>query len=381
MDADAGPCHARPVRSEVTELNPLAAELSSVPIPSQAAAAASIGPEPSPVTSSAEFTSGGNTEKCITAPVNRPCRQPTPHTHLDPGLPQAVLSVEGNVAVHATNDGDTTPIGMPGLHDAQPGWIPTGMSTVESKFITGTGIHSVHRNDCMFIYDRLITSICYIRVMEVPRAADRRVRRSRSALMRAAIALVSERGTADVAVSEIAETADVSRQLVYQHFGDRDALLLAAAVDLAERELLPHVAAQPESIAGKDRRLLIVVGHFAQHHSFYRAVLNGSRSFELTSALSDMLSPLNQQLVGLMCDAELEPQVVEDLSLFVTAGWGAVINRWLMEDADSLDVHAFSQRLMDIFWVIVGAATGMTTGGPRTSPGPASRPSGEHEAR
>ncbi|MFE7836069.1 TetR family transcriptional regulator [Streptomyces sp. NPDC057474] len=39
--------------------------------------------------------------------------------------------------------------------------------------------------------------------------------------------------------SDIAEAADVSRRVVYQHFGDRDTLLLEAGLGLARRELLP----------------------------------------------------------------------------------------------------------------------------------------------
>lgn len=68
---------------------------------------------------------------------------------------------------------------------------------------------------------------------------DRRVLRSRSALMRAAVSLAVERGTTNITVSDIAEAADVSRQLLYQQFGDRDRALAAA-------------------------------GHFARHRSFYR---------------------------------------------------------------------------------------------------------------
>ena len=198
----------------------------------------------------------------------------------------------------------------------------------------------------------------------IQRVADRRVRRSRAALMRAAVDLVSERETADIAVSEIAEAADVSRKLLYQHFGDRDALLLAAAVDLAERELLPQIAADPQAAAGTDR-LLGVVGHFAQHRPFYRAMLNSSRSYELTNALNTMLGPFNQQLIDLISGSALKPQVVEDMTLFVTGGWAALINRWLLEDPDPLDVQAFSQRLMNISLVLVGAVTGMA---PSVSP-------------
>ncbi|MEO6088956.1 MAG: helix-turn-helix domain-containing protein, partial [Umezawaea sp.] len=63
----------------------------------------------------------------------------------------------------------------------------------------------------------------------LPPSRDRRVRRSRAVLMAAAVTLVSERGTADVPVAEIADTADVSRRLVYQQFHDRETLLLEAA--------------------------------------------------------------------------------------------------------------------------------------------------------
>lgn len=180
---------------------------------------------------------------------------------------------------------------------------------------------------------------------------DRRVRRSRSALIGAAIALVSERNTSNIAVSEIAEAADVSRQLVYQHFGDRDGLLLEAAGDLAKRELLPHIA---NGLEGGGNPVLAVVQYFALYRPFYRAMLTGSCARELTKALDNMLGPFNQKLVELMSGSGLEPQVADDLSTFVTGGWAAVINSWLIDAADPLDAEAFSDRLMNIVLVIAG---------------------------
>src|SRR2546421_10108622 len=72
------------------------------------------------------------------------------------------------------------------------------------------------------------------------RTRDRRVQRSRSALMAAAVRLVSERGTTTIPVTDLAEAANVSRQLVYLQFGDRESLLVEAAVDLLRRELVPR---------------------------------------------------------------------------------------------------------------------------------------------
>lgn len=183
------------------------------------------------------------------------------------------------------------------------------------------------------------------------RTADRRVRRSRAALMRAAVALVIERDTTNIAVSEIADAADVSRPLLYQHFHNRDTLLLEAAIDLAERELLPLITQEPQ--------LEAIVGHFAQHRRYYRAMLKSSRSYDLTNALNGILGPFNQPLIDLMSASGLEPRVVADLTLFIAGGWATVINTWLIEAPDPLDVPAFSQRLLDIFLAIAGAAAGI----------------------
>src|SRR5271166_1871626 len=89
IDADAGPCQASLARSEITELNAFAAELNSLPMPSQAAAASNMGAEPGPSTSSPELTSGGHTEKFITAPFSisrsRPGRSACPGVPRQPG--------------------------------------------------------------------------------------------------------------------------------------------------------------------------------------------------------------------------------------------------------------------------------------------------------
>src|SRR5262249_54112116 len=67
IDTDDGPCQASAARSAIVELKVLAAELNSLPMPSQAAAASSMGAEPGPSINSPELTSGGHTEKFIAA--------------------------------------------------------------------------------------------------------------------------------------------------------------------------------------------------------------------------------------------------------------------------------------------------------------------------
>jgi AcrR family transcriptional regulator len=179
----------------------------------------------------------------------------------------------------------------------------------------------------------------------VPAARDRRVRRSRSALMRAAVTLVTDRGTAAVPLSDIAVVADVSRRLVYQHFGDRDTLLLEAGLDLARRELLPRLAGASHQMPGRPGALA-VVRHFAEHRVFYRALLTGSCAFALDRGLIALLLPVNRQAIERRYGDRLDPQAIGDLATYLTGGGSAFITTWVVEAADPLDPEEFTDRLM-----------------------------------
>ncbi|MEV7424450.1 MULTISPECIES: TetR/AcrR family transcriptional regulator [unclassified Streptomyces] len=169
--------------------------------------------------------------------------------------------------------------------------------------------------------------------------------------MRAAVALVSERGTTNITISDLAEAADVSRQLVYQQFGDRDTLLLEAALDLAGRELVPAITTTPGTLPEPDRALA-AARHFAAHRPFYRAMFTGPCAYGLNVALSGLLSPFNQGLVRRMAGTGAAPELLADCTAFVTGGWAAVINTWVIEGAEPLDVEDFTDRLMRMLSVV-----------------------------
>lgn len=99
------------------------------------------------------------------------------------------------------DDSEAKPVGMPGGTTGSQARNPSGLVTVVANYHWQRH-PSAAANYCIFVCKCPIMSICYIRAMAVPRGADRRVCRSRSALMRATVALVSERQTADVAGRE-----------------------------------------------------------------------------------------------------------------------------------------------------------------------------------
>jgi AcrR family transcriptional regulator len=170
--------------------------------------------------------------------------------------------------------------------------------------------------------------------------------------MRAAVALVAERGTTAVPVSDIAEAADASRQLVYLQFGDRDVLLQEAALDLARRELLPQLQDAPNALVGRNRALAIA-RHFAEHRSFYRAMLTGSCAFALNKALHGLFVPLNRRYVEMALGEHLDPDATDALATFLTGGGAAIFNTWMIEGEDPLDPEQFTDRLMRMLYVLL----------------------------
>jgi AcrR family transcriptional regulator len=173
-----------------------------------------------------------------------------------------------------------------------------------------------------------------------PRAQDRRVLRSRSALFAAAVRLVSERATTAIPVADFADAADVSRRLVYLHFADRDSLLVEAAVDLVRRELIPRA----EESAGPFGRVLMLARHFAEHRPFYRTMLTSPCALTLTRTLNSLFGSLNRDEVRALF-GELDEATADDLSAFVAAGTGAIVHEWLIDGADPLDPAELAARL------------------------------------
>lgn len=187
-----------------------------------------------------------------------------------------------------------------------------------------------------------------------PPAKDRRVRRTRAALLGAATALVSARGTANVPVSDIADAAGVSRQLVYLHYGDRDNLLLEAALDLARRELTEPWRDCPA--LGRERALA-VARHFSAHQGFYRAMFATASAFALHRVVTELLAPLRRDaLVARFGDA-LPEGTADDLAVFVTGGGTALMSAWLTSGEDPLDPEAMADRLETIGRLLADALT------------------------
>ncbi len=159
--------------------------------------------------------------------------------------------------------------------------------------------------------------------------------------MSAAVRLVSERGTTAIAVTEITRVADVSRKLLYLHFGDRDALLVAAAVHLVGQELIPRTVDVAEDLPAQ---LLAVAEHFADHSEFYRAMLSGSCAFAMTRTLNHVFGSYNKEVVRELFGV-LDSATGNDLAVFFASGASGIVNDWLIDGAHPPDPRQLAERL------------------------------------
>ena len=115
---------------------------------------------------------------------------------------------------------------------------------------------------------------------------DRRIERTRAAVVAATVALVADRG-AQVGMTEIADAAGVSRKAVYENFGSRDQVLRSTTESLLHEVPLEPEAAQAGGRSPWDAVLPPIARHVEQFRSFYRAVLSGPGCFMVRDAVVD----------------------------------------------------------------------------------------------
>jgi AcrR family transcriptional regulator len=183
------------------------------------------------------------------------------------------------------------------------------------------------------------------------------VRRSRAALLAAAVRLVTERETTAITVSELADAADVSRRVVYQHYEDKDALLLDAALDLARRAAVERARRIPGSGPEAARANVVDIGrHMAEHRPFYRTMLTGSCAYAFNRALCEVFAPANRAIVHLRYGDRLDPATVDDLTDFLTGGVAAIVHTWVIEAEEPPDPEALADRLAALLPLVTGPA-------------------------
>ncbi len=177
---------------------------------------------------------------------------------------------------------------------------------------------------------------------------DPRAERVRTKLRDAALALAHERPVDQLTVADIVDRAGVSRQVFYQHFGDRDDAI-AYAFTVA-------FAAAAGDIAGDARaRILALFDFAAEHRAMYRNVVPSAVTLRVVAAFREELAPACEQIAaeGMRAVTDIAGLTPESVSRFLVGGFIEVLRSW-MEDQDATDLRGRVGAALDTVRGLLG---------------------------
>lgn len=118
---------------------------------------------------------------------------------------------------------------------------------------------------------------------------DRRNERTRRAVMRATVELLSHGGP-QVGMTEIAQAAGVSRKAVYENFGSREQVLRQVTHGLLHSDPALAGADYLEDTAALQLLAENLVQHVLGYRNFYTAALTGPGGYAVRTAMAEHMS-------------------------------------------------------------------------------------------
>lgn len=182
---------------------------------------------------------------------------------------------------------------------------------------------------------------------------DRRIVRSRNAILSAFERLLMEKPLADITVSAIAREANVDRKTFYVHFGTVDGLLDAIAVDVVEM-IVDSVEKTLASMDGdtNERALGAVATFFKTVNEALCNNLVLNRQLIENIPLDDFMARLRAPLEHEIAERDLLPHGLKDEMFdyylaFLQSGIIGICRTWALSDG-SVPIERVSEVANDL---------------------------------
>jgi AcrR family transcriptional regulator len=179
-------------------------------------------------------------------------------------------------------------------------------------------------------------------------SVDPRAERVRGKLRDAAFALAHERPVDRLTVGDIVERAEVSRQVFYQHFDDRD--------DAVAYAFTAAFASAAGVMTGDPRaRIMALFDFAAEHRAMYRNVVPSAVTLRVVAAFRAELAPACEQIAGdgTAVVSGIAGLSAESVSRFLVGGFIEVLRAW-MEDRDGTDLRGRVTAALDTVGALLG---------------------------
>jgi AcrR family transcriptional regulator len=166
-------------------------------------------------------------------------------------------------------------------------------------------------------------------------STDPRAERVRARLREAAFSLPHEHPVDEITVGDLVARADVSRQVFYRHFRDRD--------DAVARAFSHAFAEAAEAMDGADARTRVVqlFAFAAEHESLCRNVVPSTVNQHVIGTYREALFAPCRQIAaeGMAVLDSVAPLPEQAVTRFLVGGFMEVLRSW-MEDPDTTDLSA-----------------------------------------
>jgi AcrR family transcriptional regulator len=179
-------------------------------------------------------------------------------------------------------------------------------------------------------------------------SVDPRAERVRTRLREAAFALAHERPVDELTVGDIVARAEVSRQVFYQHFTDRDDAVATAFT-------VAFAAATADIDTDARARILRLFDFAAEHRAMYRNIVPSAVTQRVVTAFRAELQPACVQIAtqSMPVVSPIASLTPDSVSRFLVGGFMEVLRSW-MEDPDSTDLSARVSAALDTVNALLG---------------------------
>ncbi|GAB3225325.1 TetR/AcrR family transcriptional regulator [Mycolicibacterium hippocampi] len=189
-------------------------------------------------------------------------------------------------------------------------------------------------------------------------SVDPRAERVRSRLRAAAFAMAHERPVDEITVGDLVARAQVSRQVFYRHFRDRD--------DAVATAFSHAFTAAVAGCDGRDARgrILQLFGFAEDHRAMYRNVVPSAVTQRVVTAFRAALLPACEEIAahGMAVLSTISPLPPESVTRFLVGGFMEVLRSW-MEEPEATDLSSRVTAALDTVDVLLGISE--TQKGPR----------------
>ena len=148
-------------------------------------------------------------------------------------------------------------------------------------------------------------------------STDPRAIRTRNALVQATIGLLKTHTVAELNVSQIVKEAGVSRQVFYQHFTDRDGLVLATAKDMI-KEAYEGFAARFSMDRDFQAAVTALMETLTDHYEAAVHIIGSPVHSQLDQEVVRIMLPTMREALREREGAD--PQLLDDMAKFYIAG-------------------------------------------------------------